>query len=150
LRPALLRAYRNTCYEAAGIQIRIGIHSAAIDRLLLTHRARSAALITAYNPLSRLMPLAWNLRMQARLLHALCGHRILPARGFLGQWSEALLLVFGDTRPVRRLARRYRQYAIVIVRLGQPPRLALIGYGCRWATDDRSWCRHPLGQGDSR
>jgi hypothetical protein len=126
----LLRAYRNTCYEAAGVQIRIGVYSAAIDRLLLTHGARAGVLITAYNPLSRLMPLPWNLRMQARLLQALRRRRILPARGFLGQWSEAHLLVFGDARPVRRLARRYRQYAVVIVCLGQPPRLAMTGYGC--------------------
>ena len=129
MRPALLRAYRNTCYEAAGIQIRIGIRSPATDRLLHTHRARAGFLITAYNPLSRLMPLAWNRRMQARLLQALRRHRILPARGFLGRWSEAHLLVFGDPRQVRRLARLYRQNAIVIIRLRQPPRLALTGYG---------------------
>jgi hypothetical protein len=128
LRPALLRAYRNTRYEAAGIQIHIGIHSAATDRLLLTYGARSAALITAYNPRSRLMPLAWNRRMQARLLQALRLRRLLPARGFLRQWSEAHFLVFGDPRSIRWLARRYRQYAIVIVPLGQPPRLAITGY----------------------
>jgi Protein of unknown function (DUF3293) len=127
LRPVLLRAYRDTCYEAAGVQIRIGIHSAATDRLLLTHGARSAALITAYNPRSRRMPLAWNRRMQVRLLQALRLRRVLPARGFLGQWSEAHLLVFGAPRQVRRLAWRFRQYAIVIVRLGQPSRLEITG-----------------------
>jgi hypothetical protein len=129
LRPALLRAYRNTCYEAAGIPIRIGIYSAATDQLLLTHRARSAALITAYNPFSRMMPVHWNQRMQARLLRALGRRRVLPAGGSLGRWSEAHFFVFGDPRPIRRLARRYRQYAIVIVHLGQPPRLAMTGYG---------------------
>ena len=126
MRAALLRAYRNTCYDAAGIQIRIGTYSAATDRLLLTHGARSAALITAYNPFSRMMPLQWNQRMQAGLLQALSRRRIFPAEGCLRHWSEAHLLVFGDPRPVRRLARRYRQYAIVIVRLGQPPRLAIM------------------------
>jgi Protein of unknown function (DUF3293) len=129
LQPGLLRAYRNTCYEAAGIQIRIGIYSAATDRLLLTHGARSAALITAYNPFSRVMSPAWNRRMQAGLLQALSRRRALPAGGSLGQWSEAHFLVFGDPRPVRRLARLYRQYAIVIVRVGQPPRLAMTEYG---------------------
>jgi hypothetical protein len=125
LRPALLRAYRNTCYEAAGIQIRIGIYSAATDRLLLTHGARSAAFITAYNPFSRMMPLHWNQRMQAGLLRALSRRRVLLAGGSLGRWSEAHFLVFGDPRPVRRLARRYRQCAIVIVHLGQSPRIAM-------------------------
>ena len=38
MRQALLRAYRNTCYEADGIQIRVGRRSAATDRLLLTVR----------------------------------------------------------------------------------------------------------------
>ncbi len=128
MHPALLRAYRKTRYEAAGTQIRIGAYSAATDRLLLTHGAQSAALITAYNPRSHMMPLAWNCRMQARLLQALRLRRLLPARGFLGQWSEAHFLVFGDPRSIRWLARRYRQYAIVIVRLGQPPRLAIIGF----------------------
>lgn len=129
MRQALLRAYRNTCYEADGIQIRVGRRSAATDRLLLTYGARTGVLITAYNPFSRLMPLAWNHRMQARLLQALRRHRILPARGLLGRWSEAHLMVFGDPRPLRRLARRYRQNAIVIVRLRQPPRLAIRGDG---------------------
>jgi Protein of unknown function (DUF3293) len=127
LRPALLRAYRNTRYEVAGIQIRIGIYSAATDRLLSTHGARSAALITAYNPFSRMMPLHWNQRMQAGLLQALSRRRTLPAGGSLRRWSEAHFLVFGDPRPVRQLARRYRQYAIVIVHLGQPPRIAMTG-----------------------
>jgi hypothetical protein len=127
VRPALLRAYRKTCYEAAGIRIRVGVFSAATDRLLLTHGARSAALITAYNPRSRLMPLAWNRRMQARLFQALCRRQVLPARGFLRQWSEAHLLVFGPPRPIHRLASRFRQNAIVIIRLGQPPRLAMTG-----------------------
>lgn len=129
MRPALLRAYRNTSYEAAGIQIRIGTYSAATDRLLLTHGARSAALITAYNPFSRMMPLHWNQRMQAGLLQALRRRRALPAGGSLGRWSEAHFFVFGDPRPVRRLAQRYRQHAIVIVHLGQPPELAMTGYG---------------------
>src|ERR1700693_4806937 len=106
MRPALLRAYRNTCYEAAGIKIRVGIYCAATDRLLLAHGSRAAAFITAYNPSSRMMPLGWNQRRQARLLQALHRRRVLSGRGSLGRWSEAHLLVFGDPRPVRRMARR--------------------------------------------
>jgi hypothetical protein len=125
MRPALLKAYRKTCYEAAGIKIRISRRCAAMDRLLIAHGSQAAVFITAYNPLSRVMPLGWNQRMQTRLLQAVRRRPVLSARGSLRHWTEAHLLVFGNVRPMQRLARRYRQYAIVVVRLRQPPRLTL-------------------------
>ena len=125
MRPALLSAYRKTCYEAAGSTIRVGRRCVGIDRLLLAHGSHVAALITAYNPFSRRMPPGWNQRMQARLLQAVRRRPVLFGTGSLGRWSEAHLLVFGDPRPVQRLARRYRQCGIVIVRLRQPTRLVI-------------------------
>jgi hypothetical protein len=126
LRPALLRAYRRTSYEAGGIIIHIGRRSAAADHLLLAHGARTAVFITAYNPLSRRMPAEWNQRMQTRLRHDLGRRRVLCGRGTASHWSEAHLLVFGDPRPIHRLARHYRQYGIVIVRYSQPARLVVV------------------------
>jgi hypothetical protein len=125
MRPALLRAYRKTCYEADGIKVHVGRRSADMDLLLRSHRAREAVSVTAYNPFSRIMPPGWNQRMQARLRHALRRRRIECGRGTLGRWSEAHMLVFGDPAPVRRLARRFRQNGIVIVRRGQPAKLML-------------------------
>jgi hypothetical protein len=122
--PRTLIAYRATRYEAGDIDIRIGRRSPAMDALLAAHRARQAALITAYNPFSRRMPLRWNQRMHARLLQELARHyKALPATGTLRRWSEAHLLVLGDIRPIRKLARRFRQNSIVILRRGQPARL---------------------------
>jgi hypothetical protein len=121
MRPALLKAYRETCYEAAGIQVRIGRRSPRMDRLLASHGVREATFITAYNPFSRPMPPGWNQLMQTRLHRVVRRRTVLPARGFLHRWSEAHLLVFGDTKPIRKLARQFRQNGIVIVTRGQPP-----------------------------
>ena len=120
-----LSAYRKTTYEAAGIGVRIGRRSPAMDRLLALHGVRQAVFITAYNPFSRRMPLGWNQRMQARLAQALRRRRVLPAKGSWRRWSEAHLIVFGDVRLVCRLTGPFRQNAIVIVRRGQPARLRL-------------------------
>lgn len=126
IHPALLKAYRETCYETAGIAVRVGRRCAAMDRLLLSHRVRTAVFITAFNPMSRVMPPGWNRRMQASLLTAVRRRRpMLPARGHLRHWSEDHVLVFGDPRPMIRLARRYRQNAIVIVGRGQRPQVVV-------------------------
>jgi hypothetical protein len=130
MRPALLSAYRNTLYQTAGYQtagitIRVGRRSGATDQLLSSCHAQTAVLVTAYNPLSRVMPPGWNQRMQARLLKEVRRRRVLPATGSLRHWTEAHLLVFGDVGPTQRLARRYRQRAVVIVRLRQPARLVI-------------------------
>lgn len=121
--PRTLIAYRNTRYNVGNIDIRIGRRAPAMDAVLAAHSAREAVLITAYNPCSRRMPLGWNLRMQARLSQVLARHTILPAMGTLRRWSEAHLLVLRDVRPIRRLARRFRQNCIVVLRPRQPVRL---------------------------
>ena len=126
MRPALLTAYRNTVYRAAGSECRIGRRTDAMDRLLVEHGVRQAVFVTAFNPFSRAMPAGWNRRMQARLAEALRRRRVLPGNGRWRRWSEAHALVFGDPRPIRRMAMRFRQNAVVVVRLRQPIRLAIL------------------------
>lgn len=59
-------------------------------------------------------------------------HRVvLPAEGSLHRWREAHLLVAGDPRPVLRLARRFRQRGVVVVKRGRAARLVLLGYEAR-------------------
>ena len=123
LTPALLRAYRMTGYTTAGITVRIGRRSPAMDRLLLARRQREAAFVTACNPFSRRMPPGWNERMQASLTRAASRRIILPASGSWRRWSESHIAVFGSFLWTVVLARKYRQHAIVILRLRQPPRL---------------------------
>jgi hypothetical protein len=122
---ALLRAYGQTLYHAPGITIRTGRRCAAADRLLSAHRARAAVFITACNPRSRKMPDGWNQRMQTHLRRALGRCSVVPATGTLRRWSETHFLAFGPVPPLQKLARQYRQNAIVIIRMRQSARLVL-------------------------
>ncbi|MBX9595202.1 MAG: DUF3293 domain-containing protein [Roseomonas sp.] len=123
--PRLARAFRATTYEAEGAVARIGRRSRAVDALLTRHGARRAAFVTAWNPYSRAMPFGWNDRMQDRLRQAVAGHVIGEGWGRGRAWAEHHLLVAGDPALIRVIARRFRQYAIVIVAPGRPARLLL-------------------------
>jgi Protein of unknown function (DUF3293) len=124
--PRLLRAYRNTRYRVGSVPMRIGDRSAAVDALLASHRARTAVLISAWNPRSRRMPLGWNRRMQNALARRLRRCPTLPAEGVWRDWSEAHLLALGPVAPVAILARRFRQFAIVVLRRGAPASLLAV------------------------
>ncbi|HEV7268061.1 MAG TPA: DUF3293 domain-containing protein [Falsiroseomonas sp.] len=123
MRAALRSAYASTRYEAAGIVVRIGRRSAAMDALLRANGVRSAGFITAWNPFSRKMPRGWNERMQARLREAMRGRVIAQGWGRAEGWAEQHLLVAGDTGAIAALARRFRQNAVVIVARDRPARL---------------------------
>lgn len=129
---ALGAAYRRTAYEAADAVARIGSRSAAVDALLRRLGARQGGFVTAWNPYSRRMPEGWNARMQARLRAAA---RRLPAAEGEGRgrgWRERHLLLAGDPRRLAVLARRFRQNAIVLVRLGAPARLLALRAAGAW------------------
>ncbi len=124
LRPSLLRAYHLTSYHAAGQAVRIGCHPPGS---LLAHlRSRHAVFITAWNPLSRRMPRGWNDRAQRRLELHLRRFRSLNGHGSLGTWHEAHLLVAGHPGAISRIARRFRQSAIVVLQQGRKARLMLL------------------------
>lgn len=125
IRPGLLAAYRNTVYQAGAVAIRVGRRCPAMDQLLLAHGVRQAVFIAADNPYSRRMPPGWNDRMRIRLAETLSRRPVLPAKGRCRDWSEAHFLVLGDPQPIIRLARRFRQNAIVIARLRQPAHLLI-------------------------
>jgi len=121
--PSLRRAYRLTRYRIDSVEVRVDRRSAAVDRLILSHGVRTGTLLTAFNPFSRTMAPGWNRRMQRQLAEAV---RCLPTLSGIGcwrRWSEAHLLVLGDVWPSLRVARRFRQNAVVIVRCRQPARL---------------------------
>jgi len=118
--PRLRRAYRETRYEVEGVVVRPGRRSVAFDRLLRRHASRTGTLIAADNPMSRRMPDGWNRRMRQRLIQAARRRPVLAASGSWRGWHEAHLLLFGDPRLAFRLARRFRQRAVVVCRLSQP------------------------------
>lgn len=118
-----LRAYRRTTYEAGGIAVRIGWRARGMDGLLRAHGCRTGVFITAWNPRSRRMPPGWNRRRQIALAERLRGMTVLVAQGAWRGWHEAHLLVLDHPGRVRRLARLFRQHAVVQVRIGQRARL---------------------------
>jgi Protein of unknown function (DUF3293) len=120
----VLRAYRLTRYHAAGCEIRIGRR--APDALFTHVQSRTGTLLTAWNPFSRRMPDGWNARIQQRLRLRLRRSSVLEAEGSLQRWHEAMLLVGGPPAPAIRLARHFRQRAVLVVRKGVKVRLVLL------------------------
>jgi hypothetical protein len=120
----LARAYRLTCYRCGPATLRIGRRCPALDRVV---GRQTLVLLTAWNPLSRLMPAGWNRRVQRRLRAQLRHRRVIDGSGALGRWHEDLLGVIGDRRPAVRLARRFRQRAVVVLRRRQAVRVVVLG-----------------------
>lgn len=128
--PRLARGWRLTAYGAGEAVARLGRRSAPVDRLLVAAGLRQAAFIGAWNPLSRAMPRRWNDRALARLraLAQRGGQRFIEGRGHAARpsWAEDHLLMLGDLRPITVLARRFRQHAILRVRLRAAARLLVL------------------------
>lgn len=102
---------------------RIGRRSAGVDALLRRWRVREGGFVTAWNPYSRRMPGGWNDRMLVRLRQAARRLPGAPGEGSAQGWAERHWLLGGDPRRLAALGRRFRQTAIVVVRVGQPARL---------------------------
>lgn len=114
-------AYRRTLYRAGEVVVRVGRRSASADAWMARHGANEAWFIGAANPFSKVMPPRWNNAQHARLKQNL--HIFEEGSGSLGDWSEPMLLAVADAATIRRLMRRYRQAAVVRVRLRRPARL---------------------------
>ena len=148
---ALARGWRLTAYRAwgwggeasndrgprarhphgpAGAAARLGRRSRGVDVLLAAAGVREGSFLGAWNPLSRARPRAWNDAMLARL-RRLARRAGLHFVGGVGQadrpvWEEHHLLLFGDARRAIVLARRFRQHAILRVRLRAASRLLVL------------------------
>jgi hypothetical protein len=129
--PRLLRAYRRTRYTAGDIDICIGRRNRAMDAWLADHGAQTGVLITAWNPRSRRMPRGWNGRMQRQLVEHMHRCVCVAADGRLRRWHEAQLLVIFPQRRAERIALRFRQRAIVVVKRRHPVRLIVLPDRCR-------------------
>ena len=143
--PRRLRAWRASSYEAAGAVARIGRRSAAIDALLRRMGVRAAAFVGAWNPGGRRVAAGLNriagrrLAEAARRLVCRAGHggftrddrrwhhRRSESRDPTKAWREAHLLIGVPPGRAVVLARRARQGGLVLVRIGAPARLVLLG-----------------------
>jgi hypothetical protein len=70
--------------------------------------------------------MGWNDRMQQRLCDRLRRFATVPAEGALGRWHEAHLLAIADARQVVRIARSFRQRAVVVARYGRRATLVTV------------------------
>jgi len=112
--------------------LRVGAPSAALDRLLRAHGARTFAFLTAANPHSRPLPDELNRERNARLLARLAA---AARRCFAGvgssaadDWpAEASWLVLDLTEPEAvELAREFEQSALLVGELGAAVRLRFV------------------------
>jgi hypothetical protein len=122
----LLRAWRRTDYRAAGVHVRIGRRSAALDAVLAAWRTPEAGFVGAGNPLGRKLPAGLNHRLQARLLAAARRLPLAAGRGEGRGWAEDHLLIGAAAARLVALARRFRQLGLVLVRRGAPARLVVL------------------------
>lgn len=133
--PALLAAYAGTDYVLDGLDgpLQPGHRHPALDDFLALRGATSLALLTAYNPRSRELPLEENARRQDELRQRLqgAGLRLLPAQGRDPEGRprpvEPLLAVLDAPAPLlAQLLQDFGQNALVHARAGQAPRLWLL------------------------
>jgi len=128
----LPKSYRSTAYRVTGvapaIDIRVGEPCPALDRLLAEYGVKNWAFITAWNPMSRLLPADENHRRASRLAVELAdSYRVIAGCGVgdAGDWvPEESLLVLGIAEAdAVASARRFGQRAIVAGERGGLPRL---------------------------
>ena len=119
----LSRAFRASCYFAGAHGARIGQRAPALDALLGSWRAQEGVFIAAGNPFSRRMPQGWNARCHAALRERLRGLPYLEGKGGAKRWWEAHYFIGISAARGRRLARLFRQNAMVALRRGGRARL---------------------------
>ena len=119
----LLRVYRASCYFAGAHAARIGSRAPGLDALLQRWRVPEGVFIAAGNPFSRRMPDGWNARRHAALRERLRGLHYVEGQGGAKRWWEAHCFIGIGAARGKRLARLFRQNAMVALRRGAKARL---------------------------
>ena len=122
----LFQAYLASCYFAGAHVARIGQRAPALDVLLRGWRVREGVFIAAGNPFSRRHPDGWNARRDAALREGLRGLHYVEGKGGAKRWWEAHCFIGISAARGKRLARLFRQNAMVALRRGGKARLIWI------------------------
>ena len=122
-RAKLERDYRASCYYAGAHVARIGKRAPALDALLRRWRVPEGVFIAAGNPFSRRMAVGWNARRHALLRERLRGLPHVEGKGGVKRWWEAHCFIGICAARGKRLARLFRQNAMVALRRGAKARL---------------------------
>jgi hypothetical protein len=132
---SLIRAYEATDYrvlEPAAFTMKIGRPSPELENLYRRAGARTATIITAWNPRSEKKTDAENAAAQAKLIADLdqAGLAHLPALGAdpKGEWKGevSLLVLDAPKETVEALGRKYGQNCIVWVEADAVPLLVFL------------------------
>ena len=115
-RAKLERDYRASCYYAGAHAARIGQRAPTLDALLRCWRAQEGIFIAAGNPFSRRMAAGWNARRNASLRERLRRLPYVEGKGGAKRWWEAHCFIGISAARGKRLARLFRQNAMVALR----------------------------------
>ncbi len=130
----LLKAYNDMLFVVhtqPEFIMRVGAHSAQTDLFLSVHGAKSACIVTAWNPFSQSLSEVDNIKRNEELIGVVnkLGLKYLDAEGRdpEGKWpSEKSLCIFDATDSIiKEWMRVFGQNAVVVVNHGQPPTLVL-------------------------
>ena len=119
----LERDYRASCYLAGAYVARIGRRAPALDALLRCWRAPEGVFIAAGNPFSRRMPQGWNARRHALLRERLRRLPYVEGKGGAKRWWEVHCFIGISAARGKRLARLFRQKAMVALKRRDKARL---------------------------
>lgn len=119
--------FRASTYRAGPVVARVGRRSPSAEAWLRARRLPCAAMLTAWNPMGRRRPDGWNARAQARLVASLRPWPREEGVSGTARWQEHNLMLGLPPRAARRLARRWRQAAILLLGRGRPARLCWCG-----------------------
>lgn len=119
----LERDYRASCYVAGAHVARIGRRAPTLDALLGSWRVPEGVFIAAGNPFSRRMAAGWNARRHAALRERLGRLPYVEGKGGAKRWWEAHCFIGICAARGKRLARLFRQNAMVALRRGAKARL---------------------------
>ena len=119
----LSRAFRASCYFAGAHGARIGQRAPALDVLLESWRVQEGVFIGAGNPFSRRMAAGWNARRHAALRERLRALPHVEGKGGAKRWWEAHCFIGICAARGKRLARLFRQNAMVALRRGAKAQL---------------------------
>ena len=122
-RARLERDYRASCYFAGAHAARIGQRAPTLDALLRCWRVPEGVFIAAGNPFSRRMAAGWNARRHAALREHLRTLPYVEGKGGARRWWEAHCFIGICAARGKRLARLFRQNAMVALRHGAKARL---------------------------
>lgn len=109
--------------------LHVGVVSPRVDDLLDRHGATRAAIVTAFNPRSRVLPPQENTARHRTLVRLLEDRRLTfllgEGRDPTGRWTaETECIVFGiSLGEGLEIASRFEQNAVVFIERGKAPRL---------------------------